>query len=154
MAIMNTVAGAILVAFGLFLIGLVFVVFRMRAVAERFFTAFASSARAHQETATRTITKLVSSPFLRVKCPSVTTDLCRAGKTHFSFARQGTFISQRGRAHPCARLSIPCSTSCAHDEDTARLNATSICHVFTEKRKSKPNCQRLCTETRAARQSK
>jgi len=47
MTTINTVAGAILVAFGLFLIGLAVVVFAKPAVAERFFTAFASSARAH-----------------------------------------------------------------------------------------------------------
>jgi len=43
----NAVAGAILVAFGLFLIGLTIVVFAKPAVAERFFMSFASSARAH-----------------------------------------------------------------------------------------------------------
>lgn len=47
MTIMNGVAGAILVAFGLFLVGLTVVVFAKPAVAERFFTSFASSARAH-----------------------------------------------------------------------------------------------------------
>jgi hypothetical protein len=45
--IMNAVAGAILVAFGLFLISLAVVVFAKPAVAERFFMSFASSARAH-----------------------------------------------------------------------------------------------------------
>ena len=44
---MNTVAGAILVAFSLFLVGLTVVVFTKPAVAERFFMSFASSARAH-----------------------------------------------------------------------------------------------------------
>jgi hypothetical protein len=44
---MNAVAGAILVAFGLFLVGLTIVVFAKPAVAERFFMSFASSARAH-----------------------------------------------------------------------------------------------------------
>jgi cell division protein FtsW (lipid II flippase) len=47
MTILNSVAGAILVAFGLFLIGLAVVVFAKPAVAERFFMAFASSARTH-----------------------------------------------------------------------------------------------------------
>ena len=47
MTIMNAVAGAILVAFGLFLLGLTVVVFAKPAVAERFFMSFASSARAH-----------------------------------------------------------------------------------------------------------
>ena len=44
---MNVVAKTIVVAFGLFLLGLTVVVFAKPAVAERFFTAFASSARAH-----------------------------------------------------------------------------------------------------------
>jgi hypothetical protein len=44
---MNAVAGAILVAFGLFLVGLTVVAFAKPAVAERFFMSFASSARAH-----------------------------------------------------------------------------------------------------------
>lgn len=47
MTIMNAVAGAILVAFGLFLMGLAVVVFAKPATAERFFLSFASSARAH-----------------------------------------------------------------------------------------------------------
>jgi hypothetical protein len=47
MTIMNAVAGAILVAFGLFLVGLTVVAFAKPAVAERFFMSFASSARAH-----------------------------------------------------------------------------------------------------------
>ena len=47
MTIVNAVAGAILVAFGLFLVGLTVVVFAKPAVAERFFMAFASSARTH-----------------------------------------------------------------------------------------------------------
>jgi hypothetical protein len=47
MTIMNAVAGAILVAFGLFLVGLTVVVFAKPAVAERFFMSFASSARTH-----------------------------------------------------------------------------------------------------------
>lgn len=44
---MNAVAGTILVAFGLFLVGLTVVVFAKPALAERFFMPFASSARAH-----------------------------------------------------------------------------------------------------------
>ncbi len=44
---MSAVAGTILVAFGLFLVGLTVVVFAKPAVAERFFMSFASSARAH-----------------------------------------------------------------------------------------------------------
>jgi len=44
---MNAVAGAILFAFGLFLVGLTVVVFAKPSVAERFFMSFASSARAH-----------------------------------------------------------------------------------------------------------
>ena len=44
---MRAAAGAILVAFGLFLVGLTVVVFAKPAVAERFFMSFASSARAH-----------------------------------------------------------------------------------------------------------
>ena len=47
MTIMSTVAGAILFAFGLFLVGLTVVVFAKPAVAERFFVSFASSARTH-----------------------------------------------------------------------------------------------------------
>jgi len=47
MTIMNAFTGAILVAFGLFLVGLTVVVFAKPSVAERFFTSFASSARAH-----------------------------------------------------------------------------------------------------------
>jgi hypothetical protein len=47
MTIMNAAAGAILVAFGLFLISLTVVVFAKPAVAERFFMLFASSARGH-----------------------------------------------------------------------------------------------------------
>ena len=47
MAIINAVAGAILVAFGLFLIGGTVVVFARPEVAERFFVLFASSARTH-----------------------------------------------------------------------------------------------------------
>ena len=47
MNIMNAVAGGILVAFGLLLVGLTIVVFAKPAVAERFFMSFASSARAH-----------------------------------------------------------------------------------------------------------
>jgi hypothetical protein len=47
MAVMNAVAGAILVAFSLFLVGLTVVVFAKPAVAERFFMSFATSARAH-----------------------------------------------------------------------------------------------------------
>ena len=44
---MSAVAGVILVAFGLFLVGLTIVVFAKPPVAERFFMSFASSARAH-----------------------------------------------------------------------------------------------------------
>ncbi|SRR5579862_1657776 len=47
MTIMNAVAGAILVAFGFFLVGLTVLVFAKPSVAERFFMSFASSARAH-----------------------------------------------------------------------------------------------------------
>ena len=47
MTMMSAVAGAILVAFGLFLVGLTVVVFAKPAVAERFFMSFASSARTH-----------------------------------------------------------------------------------------------------------
>jgi len=47
MTMISAVAGAILVAFGLFLVGLTVVVFAKPAVAERFFMSFASSARAH-----------------------------------------------------------------------------------------------------------
>jgi hypothetical protein len=44
---MNVLAGIVVVAFGLFLIGLTGVVFTRPALAERFFMSFASSARAH-----------------------------------------------------------------------------------------------------------
>jgi len=44
---MNVVAEIIVVAFALFLLGLTAVTFAKRAFAERFFSAFASSARAH-----------------------------------------------------------------------------------------------------------
>src|SRR5579872_2853866 len=47
MTTMIAVTGAILVAFGLFLVGLTVVVFAKPAVAERFLMSFASSARAH-----------------------------------------------------------------------------------------------------------
>lgn len=47
MPIFNAIAGTILVAFGLFLIGITVLVFARPAFAERFFTAFASSARTH-----------------------------------------------------------------------------------------------------------
>lgn len=47
MTMMNGLAGAILIAFGLFLVGLTVVVFAKPAIAERFFMSFASSARAH-----------------------------------------------------------------------------------------------------------
>jgi hypothetical protein len=47
MPILNAIAGAILVAFGLLLIGFTVVVFARPAIAERFLTAFASSARTH-----------------------------------------------------------------------------------------------------------
>lgn len=44
---MNVVAEIIVVAFGLFLLGLTAVALAKPAIAERFFTAFASSARTH-----------------------------------------------------------------------------------------------------------
>lgn len=44
---MSLLAGIVVVAFGLFLIGLTGVVFAKPALAERFFMSFASSARAH-----------------------------------------------------------------------------------------------------------
>ena len=44
---MSVVAEIVVVAFGLFLLGLTAVTFSRPAIAERFFTAFASSARAH-----------------------------------------------------------------------------------------------------------
>lgn len=44
---MSLVAGAVVVAFSLFLIGLTGVVFARPALAERFFRSFASSARTH-----------------------------------------------------------------------------------------------------------
>ncbi len=47
MTTVNEIAAAILVAFGLFLVGLTAVVFAKPAVAERFFLSFASSAQAH-----------------------------------------------------------------------------------------------------------
>ncbi|HTQ95513.1 MAG TPA: hypothetical protein VMH89_01830, partial [Candidatus Acidoferrum sp.] len=47
MTALNEIAGAILVAFGLFLVGLTVVVFAKPASAERFFVAFASSAQTH-----------------------------------------------------------------------------------------------------------
>src|SRR5277367_1181325 len=47
MTTLSAAAGAILVAFGFFLVGLTVVVFAKPAVAERFFMAFASSARTH-----------------------------------------------------------------------------------------------------------
>ena len=47
MTIMSALAGATLVAFGFFLVGLTVVVFAKPAVAERFFMSFASSARTH-----------------------------------------------------------------------------------------------------------
>lgn len=47
MPVLNAIAGAILVVFGSFLIGVTVVVFARPAIAERFFMAFASSARAH-----------------------------------------------------------------------------------------------------------
>lgn len=47
MPMLNAAAGGILVAFGLFLIGVTVVVFARPAVAERFFVSFASSARTH-----------------------------------------------------------------------------------------------------------
>jgi hypothetical protein len=47
MTMMSAVAGAILVAFGFFLVGLTVVVFAKPAVAEHFFMSFASSARTH-----------------------------------------------------------------------------------------------------------
>lgn len=47
MTIMSAAAGAILVAFAIFLVGLTVVIFAKPAVAERFLLSFASSARAH-----------------------------------------------------------------------------------------------------------
>ena len=47
MTIMSAAAGALLVVFGLFLVGLTVVIFAKPAVAERFLMSFASSARAH-----------------------------------------------------------------------------------------------------------
>ena len=47
MTTMSAVAGTVLVAFGLFLVGLAVAVFAKPAVAERFFMSFASSARTH-----------------------------------------------------------------------------------------------------------
>jgi hypothetical protein len=47
MTIMSALAGATLVAFGFFLVGLTVVVFARSAVAERFFMSFASSAQTH-----------------------------------------------------------------------------------------------------------
>lgn len=47
MTIMSAAAGAILVVFGLFLVGLTVVIFAKPAVAGRFLMSFASSARAH-----------------------------------------------------------------------------------------------------------
>jgi cell division protein FtsW (lipid II flippase) len=61
---MSAVAGAILVAFGVFLIGLTVVVFAKPAVAERFFMAFASSARTHY---TEQIVRLVIGASLIVR---------------------------------------------------------------------------------------
>jgi hypothetical protein len=45
--VMNAVAGSVLVAFSLFLVGLTVVIFAKPAVAERLFMSFATSARAH-----------------------------------------------------------------------------------------------------------
>src|SRR5579864_9718329 len=47
MPLLSAIAGAILVAFGLFLFGVAVVVFVRPAVAELFFMSFASSARTH-----------------------------------------------------------------------------------------------------------
>jgi hypothetical protein len=47
MTTLNEIAGAILVAFGLFLVGLTVVVFAKPASAEQFFLSFASSAQTH-----------------------------------------------------------------------------------------------------------
>ena len=47
MTTLNEIAGAILVAFGLFLVGLALVVFAKPAFAERFFISFASSPQTH-----------------------------------------------------------------------------------------------------------
>ena len=44
---MNLLAGIVVVAFGLFLVGVAGTVFARRALAERFLMSFASSARAH-----------------------------------------------------------------------------------------------------------
>lgn len=45
--LMSLLAGTVVVAFGLFLVGLTGVIFARPALAERFFKSFASSARAH-----------------------------------------------------------------------------------------------------------
>jgi hypothetical protein len=47
MPIVNAIAGVLLVGFGVLLIGIALLVFAMPGLAERFFTAFASSARTH-----------------------------------------------------------------------------------------------------------
>ena len=47
MTTVNEIAGAILVAFGVFLVGLTVVVFAKPALAERFFVSFASSPQTH-----------------------------------------------------------------------------------------------------------
>jgi hypothetical protein len=65
MTIMSAVAGAILVAFGLFLVGLTVVVFAKPAVAERFFMSFASSARTHY---TEQIVRLLIGASLIIRC--------------------------------------------------------------------------------------
>ena len=65
---MSVVGETVVVAFGLFLLGLTAVAFAMPAVAERFFRAFASSARAHYtEQAFRLLigaSLIVASPFM------------------------------------------------------------------------------------------
>jgi len=75
MTTINTVAGAILVAFGLFLIGLAVVVFAKPAVAERFFTAFASSARAHY---TEQVVRLLVGASLVVRSANVRSSIIRS----------------------------------------------------------------------------
>src|SRR5579872_6163826 len=68
MTTMIAVTGAILVAFGLFLVGLTVVVFAKPAVAERFFMSFASSARSHY---TEQVVRLLVGASLITRSPSM-----------------------------------------------------------------------------------
>jgi hypothetical protein len=68
MPILNAIAGAILVAFGLFLIGVTVVVFARPAVAERFFMSFASSARTHY---TEQVVRLLVGASLIIHCAAM-----------------------------------------------------------------------------------